>query len=126
MARRVCQAGISRTSPIAIMMMAATTRNTLASSPREKPATAISNPNPVNEMASPAASASGPQRCCVTAAPSTMGSSGNTHGDRIDSSPAANASAMMVTADQRPLSSRAAIESRLVSPTDRPTSELPL
>ena len=44
----------------------------------------------------------------------------------IDSSPAANASAMMVTVNQRPLLSRAAIESRLVSPTERPTSELPL
>ena len=44
-----------------------------------------------NDSASPAASATGPRRCSPSAVPITIGTSGSTHGDSVDSSPASSA-----------------------------------
>ena len=65
--------------------------------PSPNPASASNSPSPVNETASPAARAKAPSGCAATAAPSTIGTSGSTQGDRIESSPAAKASARTVT-----------------------------
>src|SRR6476646_11746628 len=46
-----------------------------------------------NEIERPMASTAGPQRCSEAAAPSTTGRMGSTQGDRIESTPAINASA---------------------------------
>ena len=84
-------------------------------------------PEPGERDREPAARATAPSGCAATAAPSTIGTSGSTQGDRIDSSPAAKASAQNGHAKpQRLLSSKAAIEASLVSPTERPCSAEPL
>src|SRR5579863_2104002 len=44
-----------------------------------------------NEAASPPARAAGPKRCSEVAVPRTIGTIGNTHGERIESAPATNA-----------------------------------
>src|SRR5437764_14662948 len=56
-------------------------------------------------MASPAASATGPARCSPMAGPKTMGNNGSTHGESVDSTPAAKA---------RPILPMAAASDRLV------------
>src|SRR5262245_49343951 len=63
---------------------------------------ATNKPITTNDSASPAASASGPARCALTAVPSTIGSSGSTQGDSVDSTPARNARPMLaISALQR-------------------------
>jgi hypothetical protein len=59
----------------------------------EKPMVATNSPTATKDIQSPAASAAGPHFCCDAAAPRTIGSSGSTQGDRIDSTPATNDSA---------------------------------
>src|SRR5260370_6425653 len=70
---------------------AAMPRKMPVSRPMEKPIVATNRPMATNEAARPAASAAGPNLCSETAAPSTSGNSGRTHGDRVDSTPARNA-----------------------------------
>src|SRR5882724_3824092 len=96
-ASRACHDGSSSTTPSATMIAAAARRNMPASMSRENPTSASNRPSPVNDSARPAAKASAPSGWAVTAAPSTIGTSGNTHGDRIDSNPAAKANAKPVT-----------------------------
>ena len=79
------------------MMAAAAKRNVPGSMPSPNPTSASKRPSPVNDKASPAAKATAPRGWAVTAAPSTIGTSGNTHGDRIERIPAANANASAVT-----------------------------
>src|SRR5262245_4243906 len=83
-------------------MIAAITRNAPASSPIENPIVATNRPTRTNESASPAASATGPARCALTAVPSTIGNSGSTQGDSVERTPARKASATlpMFTSDR--------------------------
>jgi hypothetical protein len=74
----------------------------------------------------PPASAKGPRRCSPIAAPTTIGTRGSTHGDRVESSPAISASPALPTCDQIDLSSNCSIEPAFVSPVERPASSLPL
>ena len=85
---------------------------------------ATNNPMAVNDKASPAASATGPNRSAEDAAPSTMGRIGRTHGDKIDSTPARKARNMLpevIGSDrlERLCRASAAIDARFESPTDR-------
>ena len=49
---------------------------------------AIRTPTTVKDSATPALSATPPNRCVATAEPIRIGTSGNTQGDSVDSSPA--------------------------------------
>ena len=64
-------------------------RTNSLSRPVEAPSVATAKPISVNEVTSPAPNASGPKRLRCAALPSTIGTSGRTHGDRIVSAPAA-------------------------------------
>src|ERR1700733_7650746 len=79
------------------MIAAAAKRNMPASMPSPNPTKASNRPSPVKDNASPAAKATAPRGWAVTAAPSTIGTSGNTQGARIDRIAGANASASAVT-----------------------------
>src|SRR3982751_3830140 len=57
---------------------------------------ATNNPMAVKDTARPAVNAMGPNLCSATAAPNTRGVRGNTHGDRIEKSPASSASGRVV------------------------------
>ena len=54
---------------------------------------ATNSPMVVKDVASPAASASGPSLCSDTAVPRTTGTKGSTQGYRIENNPANKASA---------------------------------
>ncbi len=54
----------------------------------ENPIVATNKPTTTKALASPSAKASGPSRCVAAAAPMTRGSSGSTHGDSVESTPA--------------------------------------
>src|SRR5262245_31411980 len=56
---------------------------------------AMNRPTMTNQSASPAASATGPARCALTAVPSTIGNSGSTQGDSVERTPARKASATL-------------------------------
>src|SRR5262245_6614035 len=56
---------------------------------------ATNSPTMTNDSASPVASATGPARCALTAAPSTIGNSGSTQGDSVERTPARKASATL-------------------------------
>ena len=56
--------------------------------PIEAPMIAINTPTAVNDIANPNANAKGPYRCVLSAVPTIIGTSGNTHGDNMESSPA--------------------------------------
>ena len=66
-------------------------RNTPASSPIAKPAVAANKAMAVKLIASPTASATGPNLCSEAAVPSTIGKIGNTQGDNVESRPAKKA-----------------------------------
>src|SRR5690349_316794 len=51
----------------------------------------------MKDVARPAANATGPSLCSATAVPNTTGVRGNTHGDRIENSPARNANGRVVS-----------------------------
>src|ERR1700733_5727924 len=92
------------------MIAAAAKRNMPASMPSPNPTKASNRPSPVKDNASPAAKATAPRGWAVTAAPSTIGTSGKTQGDRIDRIPAANASASAVTEKSEPEKLKALVE----------------
>ena len=113
-------------------------RNLSPSRPIAKPIVATNNPIATKEMASPIASATGPNLCSAAAVPSTIGTSGSTQGDRMDSAPAMKAKryvVMRAASDQsvetlgacfsKALEKRSSIHSGWVSPTERPTSVWP-
>src|SRR5262245_40765388 len=77
--------------PAARSRPAAMVRNNSPSRPSPNPTVATNKPSTRNDTASPAASASGPSRCSDSAVPRTTGSSGSTHGERIETSPARKA-----------------------------------
>jgi len=54
----------------------------------ENPMVATNNPRTRTDSASPPASAIGPDLCRDAAVPSTMGKSGSTQGEKMDTSPA--------------------------------------
>ena len=95
------------------------------------PIVATKRPIATNYIASPAANAAGPNRCSLTAVPSTIGRSGNTHGDNNDKTPAINAKIKLLVA-MMPLTyfsvdcSNASIAACFVSPAERPVSLAPL
>jgi len=72
------------------------------------------------------AKASAPRGWAVDAAPSTIGTSGSTQGDRIEKASRAKANGQSGHGTLRLLSSSAAIEASLVSPIERPCSLAPL
>ena len=74
--------------PMAINRMAAMTRNTCMSKPMPKPIVATNIPIETKEITSPAANAAGASRCSLTAVEKITGSSGNTHGDKVERMPA--------------------------------------
>jgi hypothetical protein len=83
----------------------------------------------VKEIARPAASASGPNLCKVAAVPSTIGTIGSTQGESTERIPARNASPRVpsgIASLYSPLSTNAAMEAGLVSPTVRAFSVPPL
>jgi cation transport ATPase len=67
-------------------------RNQPASYLSAKPIVATNNPMAIKDRETPPASVTGPHLCSEAAAPSTIGSNGSTQGDRIESTPARNAS----------------------------------
>jgi hypothetical protein len=54
------------------------------SMPREKPTAATNRPIATKAAVTFAARATGPKRCSLAAVPKTIGTSGNTQGERID------------------------------------------
>jgi len=62
-----------------------------ASSPIEKPIKATKSPTDTNERTTPEPNAKGPSLLRDAAVPSTIGKSGRTQGERMESEPAANA-----------------------------------
>jgi hypothetical protein len=106
---------------------AATWRNSSVVSPIEYPIVATNKPTTTNEIARPAARATGPYLRSDAAVPRTRGRMGRTQGDRLVNTPATNARATAPTLiDQSVLINSAAIDERSVSPTERPVSCSPL
>jgi hypothetical protein len=91
----VCMRGTISTMPTRISNIAAAERKAVMSRPTEKPIVATNNPIAVKERATPAARPSGANRCCATAPAKTTGTRGRTQGDRIDRTPAKNASSII-------------------------------
>ena len=76
------------TTPMTRSSIAPSGRTTSASIPSDVPMLAIRTPTTVKDSATPALSATPPNRCVATAEPIRIGTSGNTQGDSVDSSPA--------------------------------------
>jgi hypothetical protein len=54
----------------------------------DAPIVAINKPTTVNDIANPNANTKGPYRCVLSAVPTIIGTSGKTHGDKMESNPA--------------------------------------
>src|SRR5262249_28616447 len=84
-----CNAGKASNSPIAARRIAAIVRNAVSSRPMAKPSVATKSPITVKDSAKPGASAAGASRCSDAAEASTIGRSGSTQGESVESAPAA-------------------------------------
>ena len=111
---------------MAISRRAPAFRKTSASRPTEKPIVATNMPTATNDSAKPRLSAAGAKRCSLTAAASTMGMSGSTQGDSVDSTPARNAMNAAPIPAQMPLSRSASMDVASVSAVERSISLPPL
>ena len=87
-ATRVCKLELNNTMPSNASIVAEARRNHSPSTPMAKPMVATNSPTATNDITTPAASAGTPSRCVAEAGASTIGNSGNTQGDSVDSSPA--------------------------------------
>jgi hypothetical protein len=85
---RCCSDGSSNTSPARHNTTAPAARTARVSIPSDCPKAATTKPVAVNASTRPADSASGARRCRCAADDSTIGTSGNTQGERMVKAPA--------------------------------------